>query len=119
MSADFYLKRVYSCPCLTYTVNQICDDGLREYTEISNTILIYKLSQVFAFSTRVENKRSCFVMCDLHILLILHAEASYDCTSETNDDFLFEGLNKRYCKDCVKHYLRKVYDIFPFTAFNK
>ena len=31
------------------------------------------------FSTRVENKKSCFVMCDVRMLLIGHAEASYDC----------------------------------------
>ena len=70
MSADFYPKRMYQCPCLTYTVNQIYDDGLREYTEISSAILIYKLSPLFVFSTRVENKKSCFVMCDVRMLLI-------------------------------------------------
>ena len=71
MSADFCPKRVYQCPCLTYIVNQIYDDSFCEYTEISNAISIYKSLPVFVFLTRVENKKSCFALCNVHMLLIL------------------------------------------------
>ena len=57
-------------------------------------------------------------MCAVLMELILHAGTNYDCTSEADNDFFFMGLNKRYWKDCVKHYMRKVYNIFLFTIFN-
>ena len=47
--------------------------------------------------------------------LILRAEANYDCTTETSDEFLFMRWNKRYCKDCVKH--EESLQHFPIYSF--
>ena len=42
-------------------------------------------------------------MCPEYMLLILRAEAKYDCTLEACDDPLFDELSSK---------------IFPFTLFN-
>ena len=86
---DFYPKRVYRCPYLTQLVNQIYGVGLREYAKILMAVSICRMPPVFVFSTHVENKESCFLMCVVHMKLILRAEANYDCTTETSDEFLF------------------------------
>ena len=50
-------------------------------------------------------------------MLVLRVEAHCDCTSEDEDDFIFDELRKSYWKNYIKHYLSKVYDIFPFENF--
>ena len=49
--------------------------------------------------------------------LILHGEVK--CVSEMEGDISFEGLNKRFCKHCIKHYMRKVYYNLLFSIFNE
>ena len=49
--------------------------------------------------------------------LVLRVEAHYDCTSEEEDNLIFDELWKSYCENCIRHYLNKVYDIFPFENF--
>ena len=51
--ADFYPKKVYSCPCLTYLINQIFDADIRE---ILLAVAICKMLSTLVFSTRVENR---------------------------------------------------------------
>ena len=103
-----------------HVVKKIYDDHFCDYAEILAALSISKPSSTLVFTTRVENNKvSCFLMCDEHMLLILWAKANYDCASENDDDFFLESLNERYCKSYVKHYMKKVYDIFPFDIFNK
>ena len=47
------------------------------------------------------------------------AETKSFCTSEVDGDFLFHNLNRRLCKSCIKHHVRKVCEIYPFKEFNK
>ena len=120
LPADFYPKKMYRCPFLMHVVKQIYDDDFRDYTEVLAALSNYKPSSTLVFTTQVENnKESCFLMCDQHILLILRAEANYDCASESDDNFLLESLNKRYCKNCAKHCMKKLYYIFRFDIYNE
>ena len=121
VAADFYPKRIYHCPCLLQLVKQIYHDDFRGYSEIVTAVSIFKPSSTLVFSTRVENNEICFLMCNVHMLVILQAEANYDCgcVSQSEDDYIFDELNKSYCNDCVKYYTRKVYDIFPLKIFNE
>ena len=95
------------------------DDSLCNYAEILDPLSIYKSESTLVFTTCGENKESCFLMCNQHMSLILHDKANYDCPSESNDDFLFAELNKRYCKSYIKLYMRKICDILPFNIFNE
>lgn len=72
-----------------------------------------------AFCTRVEKKTSCILVCATHLEIVLMTGINYFCSSEDRGDFLFQNLYKRYCNHCVKYYLRKIYDIYPFNVFNE
>ena len=72
--AEFYPKNVYRCPCRMYAVKQIYDDSLRNFADILDVSSIYKSASIFLFRTCVDNKESCFLMCDQHMLLILRVE---------------------------------------------
>ena len=103
--ANFYLGKVYYCLYLMEFVSQIYHD------ENLKAVAFFK---PLVFSTCVENKQSCLLLCDNHMELVILVEAHYDCTSEEEDDLIFDELTKSYCKNCIRHYLNKVYDIFPF-----
>ena len=99
-------------------VSQIYLDDFHLYAEILQAVALFKvLSIPLVVSARVENQQRCFLLCGNHMELILHVEAHYDCTLEEEDDLIFDELKKIYLKNCIKHYLNKVYLIFPFENF--
>ena len=55
----------------------------------------------------------------LHLEQFLLAETKFLSTSEGEGDFYFESLNRHYCKHCIRHYLRKMAEFYPFTIFNE
>ena len=118
--ADLYLKKVYRCPCWTYLINKIFDADLRECSKILQAVSNFKILPTLVFSTRVVNRTSCFLICAVHMEcgMILLAETKCLCTSEAEDDFFFISLNRRCCKHCIKHYMRKICKIFPFAVFH-
>ena len=61
---------------------------------------------MLVFSTRVENRTSCFIICAVHLDLILMTETKYLCASYAESHFYFMSLSRRYCKHCVAYYLR-------------
>ena len=79
-------------------------------------LTIYKMSSTLAFNTHVENRTSCFIVCPVHLDLILMAETKYLCASERESDFYFMSLSRRYCEHCGAHYLRKVHKNVPFLG---
>ena len=99
-------------------IYQIYHDDFRLYAKILQAVALFKPSSIpLVFSTLVENEQSCFLLCDNHMELVLRVEVHYDCTSEEEDDLIFDELRKSYCKNCIKHYLNKVCGIFPFENF--
>ena len=72
--ADFYPKKVYLCPCLTYLTNQVFDADICECSKILQAVSNCKMSPTLVFSTRVEYSTSCFLIFAVHLELILLAE---------------------------------------------
>ena len=59
--AEFYVKKVYRCPCLTYSISRIYCADIREYSQILKAVLYCNRSPIQVFSMRMENKtRSLF-----------------------------------------------------------
>ena len=80
------------------------------------------MSPMSVFSILVENRINCFIVCAVHLDLILLAETKYLYTSEAESDFFFISLRRRYRKHCVKQKKsssRKVHQNFLFTIFNE
>ena len=90
---DFYSRKVYRCPCLTYLINQIYDVDIGGHSQILKPVLYCRMIPTQVFSTRVENKTSCILVCATHLEIILMAETKYFCTLEDDGDFLFHYLN--------------------------
>ena len=94
---NFIPKKVYRCPCLTYVVNQIHDANIRSYQLILDAISKSCLVEEQVFSLRVENKTSCMLLCQAYLILIL-SEAKYECTSQSDSNFLTLAFQRRYSK---------------------
>ena len=118
-SFRFLFKKSLPIPCLTYLINQIYDVDIGEHSQILKPVLYCRMISTQVFSTRVENKTSCILVSATHLKIILMTETKYFCTSEDDGDFLFHNLNWRYCKSCVKHYSRKMCELYLFKVFNE
>ena len=99
-------------------IQRIHNVDIRKWETIITAVTICKMSPITIFGTRVADKKSSVIVCAVHMHLILHTEAKYDCVLEIEVDVFFKSLNKRFCKHCIKNYMRKVYQNFPFTIFN-
>ena len=114
---NFFPKKVYHCPCLTYVINQIYDADIRSYTDILLAISNYcQRGQVFTLC--IKDKTNCLIMCQAHIIKTMLSKVKYGCTSRSEKDLLFESLQKCYCKSCVRHYCNNMCSICSFTVFN-
>ena len=94
--ANFYPTKVYRCPYLTYLSNQIYDADIREYSQILKNC---KMTEMQIYITRVENNS------------FMHFRKK--------GDVLSESLNRRYCKSCIRHYMKEMYKIYPYRVFYK
>ena len=101
---NFIPRKVYRCPCWTYVVNQIHDANICSYQLILDAIAKSGLAEEKVFSLRVENKTSCMLLCQVHLILTLLPKTKLECTSQSDSDFLNLALQRRYCKSCLKHY---------------
>ena len=114
---DFYPKHVYCCPCLARLFEKIYTKYVvREYLQILQSIE----SPPKVFTTPLAND-NCIIVCVIHLEHFLLAETVFECTSEEGErrDYWFEGLQKRYCKSCIKQYIRKISTFYPFKVFNE
>lgn len=75
------------------------------------------MSPILVFCTRTKDKTSGISIGALHLEQFLLAETNFLCTSEEESNFYFETLNRGYCKQCIKHYLRKMAEFYLFTIF--
>ena len=53
--------------------------------------------------------------CLMHIVI---RYTKYQCTSQSDNDFLVISLKKRYCKSCIRHYCEKMCKSYPFKVFD-
>ena len=100
-----------------HVVNQIRDANIRSYSLIPETISNSCIAEEQVFSLQVQNKASCMLLCQAHLILTSVSETKYECTSQSESDFLVLALQKRYCKSSIRHYCEKMCDIFPFKIF--
>ena len=68
---NFLPRKVYRCPCLMHIVNEICDANTCNYSLILETISKSCVAPGQVFNFHVENKTSCMLMCQVHLILIL------------------------------------------------
>ena len=93
-----------------------------EYSQISlilETISISFIAEEQVFSLRVQNKTSCTLLCQGHLIITLLSDTKCECTSQSKSDFLVLALQKCHCKSCIRHYCDKMCDIFPVQIFDK
>ena len=91
---NFHPREVYRCLCLMHLANEIYD----------------------ADSLSGENKTSCMIMCQAHFVITLLSETKYECTSQSDNDFLVIPLQKRYCKSFIRHYWENMSKLYSFKS---
>ena len=69
------------------------------------------------FYLRVENKKSCIIMCQAHLIVTLFSKPKFDCASEADTDFFIESLQKHFWKGCVKKYCENMCKLYAFYDF--
>ena len=80
-------KVFYRCPCLMHLVNEISSKNIRSYLAILETISSSCVTPEQFFSLHDENKTSCMIMCQAHLILTLLLETNYECASESDNVF--------------------------------
>ena len=74
--------------------------------EILKAILYNKTMMEHLLSAQTEQKQSKFVVCSYHLECFLVEETKYQRATEGG--FLFEELDRDYCFNCIKYYLKKM-----------
>lgn len=87
MKTFIHGKAFYRCPCLMHLVNEISNTNIRSYLAILETISSSCVPPEQFVSLHVENKTSCMIMCQAHLILALLLETNYECASESNNVF--------------------------------
>ena len=97
-------KVFYRCPCLMHLVNEISNTNIRSYLAILETISSSCFTPEQFFSLHVENKTSCMIMCQAHLIMTLLLETNYECASESDND-LVKKVFFRCNSPCFAHLL--------------
>ena len=66
---NFLPRKVYSCLCLMHIVNEIYDANIFSYSLILETISKSCIAPKQVFSLCMENKMSCMLMHQVHLIL--------------------------------------------------
>ena len=115
LHVDFCPRKVHQGPCLKRLFNNIyAKDCINEYLQILRSVDGPR--KVFARLLR----KNCIVVCNVPLGHFLMDNAETDCISEKGEgrDLRFKQLQKRFCRYCIKHYLKKMSDFYPFKVFN-
>ena len=89
-------NKFYRCPCLMHIVNEIYDANICTNSTILEFISKSVISPEPVFCLQVENKASCMLMCQAHLILTLLSETRYKCTSQNDTDFCVISLQRRH-----------------------
>ena len=106
--AEFYPKKVFHCPCLAFFISEIYNVNIHEYSQILKAISYCKMAPEQVYSTRTKQNANSIITCAHNLKQFLVAERKYSCTSKAEGDFWFKGLDRHYCKQCIKYYLKKM-----------
>lgn len=114
---NFYPKRIYPCPCLSYILNQVVStENVTGYNDITKGITeLCSGSRSIVYSVRVQNKTNAMIVCNSHMTISAVSEAKYNCTSAVKNDLFFKATQKRFCVDCVRHFCENFCSLFSFV----
>ena len=78
---NFIPRKVYRCPCLMHIINLIYDADIHSLLMILEIISKSYMNSTQVFCLRVEEKTSCIIICQSHLILTLLSETKYESTS--------------------------------------
>ena len=121
----FLPRKVYQCVCLFQAIEESFDSGEHSLVEILNNIKNFKfiahyyepLAKVSCVTCGDERK-DCIFVCEKHLAIVLLAKRKFVCTQSENSETAtveFDGKKEIYCKGCIKHYLRLMFNYFYFV----
>ena len=122
----FFPYKVYHCVCVANVVQKCFDEGNHSLVEIVDEFDNYSFfdenkKKVFTIKCGEENK-DCIFICEDHLVVVLFVKKKFACTdtpSSVNATISYcSGKKEIFCKGCIKHYLKSMYNYFYFVDFN-
>ena len=122
----FFPSKVYRCVCVGNVIQKIFDHGSHSLVEIVDEIDKYsffdeKKKNIFCIKCGDENKDCIFIRED-HLAIVLFAKKKFTCTETpclVNTTISYcSGKKETFCKGCIKHYLKTMYNYFYFVNFD-
>ena len=121
----FLPRKVYQCVCLFQAIEESFDSGEHSLVEILNNIKNFKfiahyyepLAKVSCVTCGDERK-DCIFVCEKHLAIVLLAKRKFVYTEierEHTAAVEYDGKKEVYCKGCIKHYLRLMFNYFYFV----
>ena len=80
------------------------------------------LVKVFCVTCGDERKDCIFFVCEKHLAIVLLAKRKFVCTETEHEHTAaveYDGKKEVYCKGCIKHYLRLIFNYFYFVDFEQ
>ena len=121
---DFFPKKVYRCPCVLSAVKHCVENSEHSLGEILESVKSFDYGELLPFSeifcTKVGNEKEDFlIVCIENLRIILIYKRKFKCTTEDCENTLvIPILDKRYCRGCVKKYMRQLFSYFYFVNFD-
>ena len=121
----FFPSKVYRCACLGGIIQNTYDHGHYSLPEIVDDITEHSFfdekKKVFSVKCGAENKE-CIFVCETHLSIVLIAKKEFACTDVEGPENITvvysDGKKETFCKSCIKHYLKIIYNYFVFVDFN-
>ena len=123
---NFFPSKVYRCVCVTGVIQECSDNGSYSLPEIVDEINNHSFfdeekKKVFSIKYGDENK-DCIFICETHLSIVLFAKKQFACTDapslENTTIAYCDGKKETFCKGCIKHYLKSMYNYFYFNDFD-
>ena len=125
----FFPRKVYRCACLFQVIKESFHSGDHSLVEILNNIKNFDffaryyepLVKVFCVTCGDERK-DCIFVWEKHLAIVLLAKRKFVCTEiehEHTATVEYNGKKEVYCKGCIKHYLRLMFNYFYFVDFEQ
>ena len=121
---DFFPKKVYRCPCVLSAVKHCFENGQHSLGEILESVKSCDYGELLSFSDVFGNKvgnekEDCLIVCIEHLRIILISKRKFKCmTEDCENTLLIPIFDERYCRGCVKKYMRQLFSYFCFVNFD-
>lgn len=103
----FLAKKVHRYPCLLHVLHQVLNQDIQRLNDIKNAAEDPHWgseSGSLYFIYVDENKENVMFLCEEYLNIIVMSEMRYYCNSETQKDFYFDSIKKRFCVGCIRHF---------------